>query len=257
MPGAAAPSGSAAGRHRGDKAVDLANANVSLVNPRLGDANIRVTLAPVANSTSRLSLQWSDTTLPFPGIVRTWTYQVTVHIPGYGDTNSTVFGCEVGNTCAPPDITMQATPSFNGQVVISPPRAPGTRSTSIRPWSTSRWWVTRRASGSWSARTERSPGPPLASHLALVVPGPPYRLKFARVGFADNEVSFTCTAGQNSCGPGTVTLAPTVAVGWMSCTQSWCTLSAAAGAAKANSAAAKPVATTLANPNFFISIPSS
>ena len=150
-----------------NKAVDLANANVSLVNPRPGDANIRVTLAPVANSTSRLSLQWSDTTLPFPGIVRTGTYQVMVHIPGLRRYQFHCVRVRGGQHLRATRYHHAGEPSVQRAGGACPRRElQEFLSTSILHWSTSRSWVIRRASGSLLARTERSPGPPPGSQSA-------------------------------------------------------------------------------------------
>ncbi len=167
-------------------------------------ANVQVTLATTGSS-NELALQWSDPTQPFRGIVPSGDYSIRVHIPGYADTTSPVFNCPVGGTCGP-TLTMQAIPSFNGQVSLSPPTAPGSQ-VALDPslvnvtvvGDTSGIKVTVGATG---ALTWTAPGQP----AGLVVPGPPYQLKFARAGFADNVVSFTCAAGANSCGPGTVTL---------------------------------------------------
>jgi hypothetical protein len=167
-------------------------------------ANVQVTLA-TTDVSSVLALQWSDPTQPFKGIVPSGNYSIRVHIPGYADTTSPEFNCPVAGTCGP-NLTMQAIPSFNGQVALSPPRAPGS-AVNLDPslvnvtvvGDTSGIKVTVGATGTltWTA-----PGQP----AGLVVPGPPYQLRFARAGFADSLVSFTCTAGANSCGPGTVQL---------------------------------------------------
>ena len=52
--------------------------------------------------------------------------------------------------------------------------------------------------------------------------------------------------------PTTEVAEPTAACCWLLCTHSWWSMPADAGAARPNRAAAKPVATMLANPNFFI-----
>jgi hypothetical protein len=167
-------------------------------------ANVQVALATTGSS-NVLALQWSDPTQPFRGIVPSGDYSIRVHIPGYADTTSPVFNCPVGGTCGP-NLTMQAIPSFNGQVALSPPTAPGSQvaldASLVNVTVVGDTSGIKVTVGTTGALTWTAPGQP----AGLVVPGPPYQLRFARAGFADNVVSFTCTAGANSCGPGTVTL---------------------------------------------------
>jgi len=204
----------------GATSVDLTGATVTATATKSANvANLRFALiAQGTDSDGNLlaNLQWTDSRLPFPGIVQPDTYAVTIALPGYEAKQVTGIDCTVSGSTCMPTFSLSLNPHPALQMTVLPPTLPAPAlQVSAGPSGAGAVTLTSDENGTLTWQQAGSP-------TGVITAGStPYTIKVGLSGYAmvvdgtvssTNSTTFTCTDSDNCKFPDIVLTAPTALV---------------------------------------------